>query len=544
MKRQNNEEKLHSYVNSANDSETGRGLSRRDYLGTTIGAAVGLAGLATLGDRARAADDWYTGYADDYETVVDVTEAGADDTGGESITSVLEANAGNDTLLVFPSGEYRMNEQFRFTGFTNFGMVGNDATIVPGTIESIYRNVVTAGEFDGAARLFRLGVSYAPGEDLLVEGFNFDFTAASTGVRAIEAYVTDDMDVRDIDVIGEHDTGTFGPAMFSVTEPDGIATVEGFRAPDGAAFTEDTVGDITVGPTGILVPPSHNGKLWFRDCELGSFPDNGLYASSPNGRVIVQGGTFRNSNVSNIRLMGDYSYVLDATIVLDDLLDGHTQTGIRLDRGKHLWVYNTTIDAPVPNGPVIRIQDEATSARIQETSISVGDRPSHAITMSPEAGVVDIFDTDIGFDGSGHAVQVNGYNDDRDGPVTLRRVTITGDASGEHGRNAIRVMRQGCVLDDVVVEQPGSHYRRAVELHGDDARITGGTYRSTHHPIVNVADGTVIDGVTARSYDGYKALKLYDGYSDVTVTDSVLYGGIMDRGVENLTLSGNTYPVA
>ncbi|MFC3476701.1 hypothetical protein [Halobacterium litoreum] len=523
---------------------TGRELSRRDYLGTAVGAAAGVAGLAALGDRARAADDWYAGYADDYETVVDVTEAGADDTGGESITDVLEAEAGDDTLLVFPAGEYRMDEQFRFTGFTNFGMVGDGATIVPGSIDAVDGNVVTAGEFDGAARLFRLGVVYAPGEDLLVEGFDFDFTAASTGLRAIEAYVADDMTVRDIDVVGEHDTGTFGPAMFSVTDPDGIATVEGFRAPDGAAFTEDTVGDISVGPTGILVPPSHEGKLWFRDCELGSFPDNGLYASSPNGRVVVQGGTFRNSNVSNIRLMGDYSYVLDATIVVDDLLDGHTQTGIRLDRGEHLWVYNTTIDAPVPNGPVIRVQDDATSARIQETSISVGDRPSHAITMSPDAGVVDIFDTDIEFDGAGNAVQINGHNDDSDSPVTLRRVTVTGDASGDHGRNAIRVMRQGCLLDDVVVEQPGTHYRRALELHGDDTTIDGGTYRSTHHPIVNVADGTALDGVTARSYDGYQALKLYDGYADVTVTDSELYEGIVDRGVRNLDLSGNSYPDA
>lgn len=546
MNREKNAEKLNESDSSEETTSVGgRGtkrMSRRGYLGTALGAVAGAAALPVFGERANAAEEWYADRADDYGTVVDVTEAGADNTGGESITSALESAAGDDTLLVFPPGEYRMDEQFRCTGFSKLGMVADDATVVPGRIDALDGNVATDGEFAGAARLFRLGVSYAPGEDLLVEGFDFDFGADSTGLRAIEAYVADDMTVRDIDVVGEHDTGTFGPGLFSVTEPDGIATVEGFRAPDGGAFSEETVGDISVGPTGILVPPSHEGKLWFRDCELGSFPDNGLYASSPNGRVVVEGGTFRNSNVSNIRLMGDYSYVFDATVVVDDYLEGHTQTAIRLDRGEHLWVHNTTVDVPEPNGPVVRIKDEVGSARIQDSSISVGDRPSDAVVVSADAGVVDVLDTDIVFDGAGHALEIDGHNDDSDDPVTLRRVTVTGDASGDHGRNALRVMRRGCELDDVVVKQPGTHYRRAVELHGDDTVIDGGVYRATHHPIVNVADGTTVDDTVADSYDGYEALKLYDGYEDVTVTDSELHGGIMDRGVSNLDLAGNSYP--
>jgi len=515
-----------------------RGMNRRTYLGATVGAAAGLSGLFST---TAGASTWYDSYAANYDTVVDVTEAGADDTGGESITHVLERNAGDDTLLVFPPGTYKMNSQFRFTGFSNFGMVGNDATIVPGSIENVEGNVVTEGEFSGAARLFRLGVVYAPGEKLHVEGFDFDFTAESSGLRAIEAYVSDDMVVKDIDILGEHDTGTFGPGMFSVTDPNGIATVEGFRALDGGEFSENTVGDIHVGPTGMLVPPSHEGKLWFRDCELGSFPDNGLYGSSPNGRVVVKGGTYRNSNVSNIRLMGSLSYVMDAHVIIDEVLDGHTQTGVRLDRGEHLWMYNTTIDAPTPNGPVVRVKDDAVSARIQDSTINVGDRPSDAIVISDDAGVVDVLDTNITFDGAGHAIEVHGHNDDSDDPVTLRRVRVTGDANGRHGRNAIRVMRKGVTLDHVVVHQPGPNYRRALEIHGDDTTIDAGAYRSTHHPIVNVADGTSIDDVVAESYDSYEALKLLDGYSDVTVTDSVLYNGVENRGTV-VSLSNDSYP--
>ncbi|WP_223302066.1 hypothetical protein [Haladaptatus sp. R4] len=144
-------------------------------------------------------------YSDQYGNVIDVTEAGADNDGNESITPVLEDNADDDTLLYFPEGEYYMDSQFRFTGFTNFGMVGQNATLIPANYN----------DFDGGGdnnyRLFRLGVVDQPGKDLRVENFTVDQTEDNTGIRVIEAEVTDGLTIRDIEVKGTHDSGTWGP---------------------------------------------------------------------------------------------------------------------------------------------------------------------------------------------------------------------------------------------------------------------------------------------------------------------------------------------
>ncbi|QLG60383.1 hypothetical protein [Halorarum salinum] len=519
------------------DESRRSGMGRRTCLKglATIGTGAALAGLSP-GVKAATTAERYEEYFDRFDTVLDMSEAGADTNANECICPLLKEYAADDTLLMFPPGEYLMTEQFRFTGYENFGVVGNDATIVPGTVEEMEGRSATEGTFNGPTRLFRLGVTYSPGDKLLFEGFDFDFTAKHSGFRAIEAYVEKDMLVRDIDIVGQHDIGSFGPALFSVTDPDGIATVEGFRAPDGGEHSENTIGTIWKGPTGVLVPGSHQGKLWFRDCELGSFPDNGLYASSLDGRVVVKGGVYKNSCASNIRLMADYSYIQDATVVVDDSIEGRNQPGIRLDCGKHLWVYNTDVTLSDPSGHAIVVKNDVESARIQESTIAVGEGSSnHAVTVSKDAGEVDLFDSDIQFEGTGNAISIKGNNDSSDAPVKLLRTNISGSGPGRHGRSSIRVTRKGVVILDTVIEMDGTDYRRGVDVLGDNCTIDGGRIEATHHPIVSAADDTTLDDLTLRSYDGFSGLKLYDGYSGVTVTDSTIYNGITDKGTTDLT---------
>jgi hypothetical protein len=501
-----------------------------------------LAALAPV-VRGASTSERYEKYFDRFETVIDMSEAGADTTGTEPIGPLLREHADDDTLLMFPPGEYLMTEQFRFSGYKNFGLVGNDATIVPGTIEELDGRSVVKGTFSGPTRLFRLGVSYAPGDELLFEGFDFDFTAKHSGFRAIEAYVEREMLVRDIDVLGKHDVGSFGPALFSVLDPEGIATVEGFRARKGAKYSKNTIGTITDGPTGILIPKSHKGKLWLRDCELGGFPDQGVYGSSTEGRIIVKGGVYKNSNSANIRLMSDYSYIQDAKIVVDDKHEGHNQRAIRLDAGNHLWVYNTEINLSDPNGHAITIYDEVEKARIQECSINIGPGESnYGIIVRPNTGAVDVFDTDITFEGTGNPLLINGHNSADDGPVHVLRTRISGNGDGTAGRNAIRCTRANVEFEDVEVRMTGDYYRRALELQGDNCFVNGGVYESTHHAIVNVANRTRVDDITAKCYNGSESLKLYEGYGDVTVTDSTLYDGYMDKGCYNLVMENVTFP--
>jgi hypothetical protein len=522
------------------------GTTRRGYLGGL--AAVGLAGvLGTTGSASANVTgvDVPQAYLDRFSTVVDVVEAGADPTGGESVHEVLYDVVDDDTLVVFPEGRYRMDQQFRHTGFSNLGFCGPNATLFHGRIDAVSESTVTSGEFTESARFFRLGVIYNPGTDLLFEGFTFDFTAPNTGLRAIETYVTDGLEVRDITIAGQHDTGTLGPALFSVTRAAGKGVVERFRAPDGGAFSDDTLGDIWTGPTGMLVDPRHAGTLHVVDCELGSFPDNGLYVSGANGTVHVEGGTYTNSNVASIRLMGHGSSIRGTTVVVDEAIDGANQRGIRIDEGSDLLVADTTVEIHDPNGAAIRVLDDVETARIENSSIYLGPAaPERGVRVSRDAGRVEVVGTSIETHGGSNAVYVEGRNTADDATVLLRGLDVTGDAPGVGAREAIRVERANCRLENLTVDQPGDEYRRCLEILGDDCLVNGGTYTSTHHPIINVGSRTFYDSITAQSYDGFEAMKLYAEGTEVVIDDSVLYGGYNDKGVNGLFVHETTFPPA
>ena len=500
--------------------------SRRKVL-----SALG-AGLLAPGAFSRLGEGrTITSIEDEYDTVVDiVADGGADDTGGESITPILREHCGDDTLIKFPPGTYYMDEQFRFTGFRNFGLVGDDATIVPANYH----------DFDGPQyRLFRLGIYYSPGTDLRFEGFTVDMTAEDTGVRVIEAQVNDGLNVRNVDVVGQHDAGTFGPALFDVMDPDGSGHVYGFRAPDGGAYSVNCPGDIWRGPTGILMSDSHRGTITYEDCVLGAFPDNGLYALT-NGQVIVDGGTYENSQASSIRLGGTDCVVRGATVRVDEARSSDTnQRGIRLDSGSNLRVEGTSIELVEPNGHAISVMNDVSSARIENTSISIGNTVTHGIVISPEAGPTDIVDTAIEINGGGNAIQIQGSNA---GKVVCEHVDITGNASGSDWRHAIKCYRDDCEFRSVNIDQTGPHYRRGIELNGDGCLVYSGTQTTRHHPIVVNGASAWIEGITAESVDGYAAVKLTDASSDATVKRNTLYNGILDKGCAGLRAYGNDTP--
>ncbi len=359
--------------------------SRRTFL-----RGVAVTGATTLGVLSSASSP-AAAFHENYDTVVDVVEAGADNTGGKSITPVLEDLRADNTAFVFPEGRYYMDSQFRFTGFENIGFFGRDATIVPAPYH----------EFDGPRfRLFRLGVSYNPGQRLQFEGFDVDQTAAETGIRVIETTISQELQVRDITIDGEHDSGTWGPGMFAISDPNGQGVVERFRAPDGGRHADDTpnAGNLWRGPIGIEAN-TNVGHLEFRDCELGGFPDNGLYAVNEEGTVIVDGGRFANSNGANVRLGGQGSVIRDATVAVDRTRSyDNSQRGIRLENGDNLEISDVdiSISAPQPTSHAIAVMNTCSRSRVEGTSLELrGDDVNHGIVVSPRAGFSHIVDCDI-----------------------------------------------------------------------------------------------------------------------------------------------------
>ncbi|WP_266081737.1 hypothetical protein [Haladaptatus caseinilyticus] len=512
----------------ASDKRNRNATSRRTYL--KLAGAIA-ASSAIVGSASANKSE----YDDQYGTVIDVTEVGADDSGDESITPVLEEYADDDTLLYFPSGRYYMDKQFRFTGFKNFGMVGDDAEIVPANYHTF------DDEGDGNHRLFRMGVDYDPGTDLRIEGFTIDQTADETGIRVIEAEITDGLIVRDIEIIGRHDSGTFGPARFVITDSDGEGIVERFEAPDGADWTGETPGDsLWRGPTGILCNDYNKGTMTFRDCILGSFPDNGLYAANGSGSIQIEGGRFQNSMGANVRLGGNRSYIKDATIIVDQQ-DPHGigQRGLRMEQGNVLVARNVDFQTNVRESPSIWVTNGAEYCYIVDSTVTVRtDEPTAAISIRSSGGQTRIKHTQVKHEsGGGPAIKIK----EGDQPVYLQDVTVTGEAPTNGSRSAIHNDRDGCEFRSVNVNHGGGKGRRALTNFGNDVLVYEGDYVSEDHPIEDGGEGTWFEGVSARSRRGDVGLLLKDEAKDIYVKKSHLENGIDDRSSDGYDGWGNEF---
>jgi hypothetical protein len=493
----------------------GRTVTRRATLGA-IAASLGVAGTA------RGADG----------DVLRVTDYGVDPTGEEPISEALRSLPIDDgDTVFFPEGRYLMDDWFRYTGFGELEVVGDDATIVPS--DDYPHNW-----------LFKLGVPDDPGSRLSIRGFDFDFTAPDTGLRALQTHVDDKLSVENVDVLGFHDSGRLGPYLFDVTDPDGWGEIRNVNAPEGAAFTVNTPGTIALGPTGIIVSPYHVGTVSFYDCHLGPFPDNGLYSSTEQGRVRVLGGRFENSNISNIRLSGDHSAIHGATVVIDDARpEDENQRAIRLDGGSYNWVNDTTVRLELPNGRAISVLSDVEWARIQDSDVVVrGDTPSRGVHVNYDAGRVDVIDSRIEFDTPGHAIYATGPSGPDADPVWLLRTEVTGAGDGSAGRHAVRIERGNCTLDRLDVTQTGGAYRRALKVLGEECLVKWGDYETDHVPVVNAADGTRFYGITSRSRSDYPGLNLAAGTADTKVLESTIYGGYQGRATDGAIFGGNVYP--
>ena len=526
--------------NCVKPTETARALrtaSRRTFLqgaATTCLAGLGLA----AGGTASASSGPATSYDDEYDTVVNVVEAGADNTGNEPITSVLRSVRSDNTLLYFPPGRYYMDSQFRFTGFEKFGVVGNDATLVPAN----YYN------FDGPRyRLFRLGTRSSPGGHVRFEGFEVDQTAPDTGIRVIDTYAEERLEVRDVRIRGEHDSGTWGPGHFNITSESGTGIVERFRAPDGGAWVHNTPNDGNAwrGPIGIEAN-QNKGRLEFRRCWMHGFPSHGIYASGGSGQIIVNGGWFKNNNPVNIRVGGTNSKVIWPQIENDHARpDDQSHRGIRLENGSGFEVIATVRNSvPMPGSHAIAVMNSCESATIHRSTIEIsGDQVNHGIVVSPSAGEVLIEDTEITHSAAGgYPIWIRG-EDSRD-RVQCRFVSIDGEAGDEAGfRDAIRCTRNNCRFSACELSQRALDGvdRNGLVVEGTDTTVYQGSYRAERFPYVDQgADNAVLQSDMESFRSDVEAVRVYPDVVSPEFKSNRLVNGIQDLGAIGLLDWRNT----
>ncbi|WP_415379395.1 right-handed parallel beta-helix repeat-containing protein [Halosimplex sp. TS25] len=517
-------------------------FSRRAVLKTGAAAAGGL----IFGSGVASADTGTgvipTRLREKFDRVVDVVEAGADDTGSESIVGVLERLRDDDrlqhgTLLYFPPGRYYIDRQFRMTGFDLFGMYGNDATLVPADYHGIE---------DDKHKLFRLGVSYNPGNRLFVENFAVDQTADDTGARVLDVAVADRLEVRDIDVQGKHDSGAWGPGRFVVTDPDGTGVVERFTAVDGGEYSANAPHDkLWRGPSGIICNTYNEGRMTFRECELGGFPDNGLYAAGTNGQIRVWRGTYRNSNGANVRVGGPNSEIIGVDVVVDrNWEETEAQRGIRVEKTNDVDVKDcyVRIAADTPNSHAISVQWDVEKAYLKGNTVVV-DSPvfNHGICLASRTGDVTVYQTSVEHNGpGGSAFYIDGEGTD-DEWAMLAQVTVTGSAGHKWNRAGIYNKRNNVEFRAVDVDQTGSSKRRALENFGDDCMVYACDFTARQHPLIDTAADTRVEDSTFYSADDRQGIRLTDTTERVYLKNNEIENDVKDEGCSDLKMAGNTF---
>lgn len=377
-----------------------------------------------------------------FGTVVDAVEAGADPSGERSLNPVLDEVAGDDTMVVLPEGRYLMDDYWRFESFSNFGIVGDGATVVP------------PDGFDGGQ--FGLGARTGA-RDLLFEGITFDFRAPETGGRGLHVKVEDGLEVRDVSVRGPLDVEG-GFMRVDVTDPSGHGVVERLHAPDG--------GTLESGTAGCYVGDTNRGDVDFVDCHVEGFPDNGIYAEPPEGRMRVIGGYYANNAISNVRI--NEGVIRGVHVRCDDPPEGfENMRGIRLTDGEDVLVEDCTVE-------------------LLDVTFSDG-----AVVVSAEAGATTIRNTEVRVDVDDVAAILAkdpSEREDRSGTaLRCECVFVEGSAAGS---SAVRVQRRdGTVLDRVHVHQTGADRDGITLFELEDGVVRDSAVAVTGEPLVSVDSG-------------------------------------------------------
>jgi len=468
-------------------------MDRRELLKRVgVAGGVGVAGLVagrwTLDGRSgdgppdardETPRDRPVRHADAFGTVVDAVAAGAD-TGGEvPINGFLERNAADDTLLAFPPGTYRL-EPVDLSGYTDLGLAAAYET--PPTFVAASGYCIGGGEsyasFSGMSRF-------------LLDGVEFDFGVRNAG-GVVRVAAMGDVTVRNVAVSGSCDDQV---ALFrlDVVNPDATATVENLGLSNPA---EDT------SLTGVYVGRKHAGTVIFRDCEVEGLSDNGLYASAPGlpegqgGVVHVEGGTYRDNNIANVRLGSDGSTARGVTSVSDAPPPTDTAgpdvnvRGIRLRNGRdqHLQDCSVTItrDAGFSYGGLVFHRKNG-GATVTDTTVEVDQHATPAIRAFP-------------------------LDADRPGTLTFENVEVTGAASREH---AVRVDgRDGTTIRNCTLGGTGRNRGGVILRDSRDCRIVDSRIDVTGDPLVLRGSTAAVENTTLVTPDGTRHVDALNATDD------------------------------
>jgi len=383
----------------------------------------------------------------EYEAVVNVADAGADTSGEDPVDSILNEHIGDDTLLYFPTGRYRLGE-WEATGYRNLGVVGDDATLVPPDGKRNYWLML------GDLREF------------LFSGFTIDCRRDRVAPVTYLSVSGGRNVVRNVAVRGHRRAPT--TAFEIAAESEGAdLRFENVALPDGSTNGH-----------AIYVFPRSVGKLTFRNCRIEHWKE-GLYGAYHRGPLRILGGYYANNGIEQVRVGGG--------------------TAGALVRGVTVRVDNPKQPEHKPNMRGIWAE-EGGHVRIEDCDIAItdlgGTYSSGAIVVGKQFGEVVVTNTEIRTDTDAYGLHVRNPIDSMQGQTIpsmgslpdrtrfrARNVRISGSAKSGTAVRANR--RDDCRFEGLCIHHPDGErdgisisHAEACSVRDSTIDVTGEAVRS------------------------------------------------------------------
>lgn len=408
-------------------------IDRRDYL--KLAGVASLAGGSLFASGGADAAEQRHGITFD-RTLDAVADLGMDDSGDRAIDGELSSAAGDGTLVLFPPGTYRVNEQLTLKDVSNFGIVGSSGT----------RSDVEFVTNSGNALQWLVAVG---GRNHLYENFVMQQTSDQETSFSNVFKLSTGLHVENVELAGfnprDDITDTKNAMRPHITSRDGVGVIKDFVCTGGGVIDEYPNRRVP-----IWMGPAHRGELRLVNAHIEESGSHSIYASRTNGCIRVEGGLFKNNDNTNLRLSSGHpdklSWVKGAEVVIDTanaehLPDGeHYQNvrGIKVESGFQGWSGLLIEDcdlvmksAPASQG-LIKVEDNHGAVTVRNT------RLHNAITGTPCINVEkpNYSDVDSPYD------------------VTLENVSITGPAASSDCAVTIRG-RNGSSVQNACIHRDG-----------------------------------------------------------------------------------------
>ncbi|MFD1686145.1 hypothetical protein [Halobellus litoreus] len=492
-------------VEESDDEHTdgGRLLNRRDYVklsAVTAGTVIASTGVGSAAVERHGIQ---------FDRVLDAVEdLGMDPNGDDPIDSALSSAYETGTLIEFPEGTYRIDDEAPISGSkSRFGMRGLGDS--QRDVQFVFPNAASS---DGYWAFRQYG-----GTDVLYENFSIQLTDDHETSVSIQFDVNDNGLAIDLEWLGfiPPQVESNGSLLRMNVDGDRGATTEGVNIARRITMGKQgshlgghmSSTDDTPGTTFMRHDTSHIGELRLEDVHFEQCGHNAMRSTNNDGVVTVKGGYFLNCDVSSLRFQGgDHptkTSVIDGAHIekdhskLNDTggTEPHQGAGIMVDSrvgNSGLVIRNCDIEykdlsvAPDNAGSlwgVIRVTDTANS---NPGGITIENTRIHNETLAPNLWFQTI---DSGAK-QPHEVVLDGVHLTSESEKSRNIDSLVYFEEGRDGsviRNCCfyapngdvdAVLFEGC--DDVVVEDSNINVTgEAVQLQNSDGNVRNITHDAT-----------------------------------------------------------------